>query len=211
MALNQVPAREEDGAGRAGHDLLSAAKAHPFVARAAARTRLPRVLIDGHCRILWASTHAAELLRPPLPLVVSDGHLCVTVGGERGRAWSAFVESIVLHEQSHFIPGESSASWVLVRAWEDQHEGKRAVFVECSPSIPLQDVESSGLATEFGLTRGECSVLDQFAQLRRPDEIAEELGVSLSTVRSHLKPVHTKLGVNSSVHLLRITRAYTDR
>ena len=44
----------------------------------------------------------------------------------------------------------------------------------------------------------------------KPNQIAERLNISVSTVRSHLKQIHTKMSVNSSVHLLRITRAYTD-
>ena len=53
-------------------------------------------------------------------------------------------------------------------------------------------------------------MLDEFARLARPSQIAERLNISLSTVRSHLKQIHTKMSVSSAVHLLRVTRAYTD-
>jgi len=66
------------------------------------------------------------------------------------------------------------------------------------------------MAKDFGLTKSECAVLDSFAHLKKPEQIAEQLNIAVSTVRSHLKQIHTKMSVNSSIQLLRITRAYTD-
>lgn len=191
--------------------LLGDQRVDAILLTAARRVCRPRLLIDGNCKVLWASRTAAATLQPPLPLIMKDGELCTTTGGERGRAWADFIDNIGETEASHFIVGSKPACWILVRAWADRHEGRRIVFLECSPSLPLKDVESSGLAAEFSLTRAESSVLNLFARMMTPSEIANALGVSLSTVRSHLKQIHTKTSVNSSVHLFRIARAYCDR
>jgi DNA-binding CsgD family transcriptional regulator len=51
-------------------------------------------------------------------------------------------------------------------------------------------------------------VLKEFAELNSPKQIARDLGVSLSTVRSHLKQIHAKAAVTTSLQLLRLTHTF---
>ena len=80
--------------------------------------------------------------------------------------------------------------------------------VLASPSLPLQDIVACGLARELNLTNAEIRVLKEFAELNSPKQIARDLGVSLSTVRSHLKQIHAKAAVTTSLQLLRLTHSY---
>ena len=80
--------------------------------------------------------------------------------------------------------------------------------VLASPSLPLQDIVECGLARELKLTQAEIRVLKEFAELNSPKQIARDLGVSLSTVRSHLKQIHAKASVTTSLQLLRLTHTY---
>ena len=180
-----------------------------FAERARAADSCPRVLIDGHCNILWLSAEAERLLQPPLPLWVKGGRLHARpASGE--KAWRTFVENVGEDGERLLLTGGEPDAWVLLRGWSQQLGEQRVVFLKCSPSCPLGDVTSSGLALDFGLTRSECAVLDEFARLAKPSQIAQRLNISISTVRSHLKQIHTKMAVNSSVQLIGITRAYTD-
>lgn len=178
-----------------------------FLRRFAAEDRTPKLLIDSHCRVLWASHRAEDLLQPPLPLWIEDG----IIRAKAGSPWPAFVENLTELEDRLLLGGETPCSWVLVRGWAEWRNEQRLVFLRCTPSWPLRSVEESGMAADFGLTKAEAAVLDQFARLQKPHQIAEHLRISISTVRSHLKQIHVKLSVNSSVHLLRITRAYSDK
>ncbi len=180
-----------------------------FARRARAVDRSPRLLVDGHCNILWQTPDAERLLRPPLPLWVGGGKVHGS-GGSGNRTWASFIENLGEVGDRLLITGRSAGTWVLVRGWAARFDDHRLVFLKCALSWPLRDVASSGLARAFGLTRSECAVLDEFARLAKPNEIAERLDISVSTVRSHLKQIHTKVSVNSSVQLMRITRAYTD-
>jgi DNA-binding CsgD family transcriptional regulator len=74
--------------------------------------------------------------------------------------------------------------------------------------VPLLDIVGSGLARELKLTNAESRVLKEFAELNSPKRIASDLGVSLSTVRSHLKQIHAKASVTTSMQLLRLTHAF---
>jgi len=179
-----------------------------FARRARAADRSPRLLIDTHCNVLWQTQDSARLLQPPLPVWLRGGKVHAA-GSSGGGTWSSFIDNLGEDGERLLISGKASA-WVLVRGWAARFGDRRLVFLKCALSWPLRDVASSGLARDFGLTRSECAVLDAFARLAKPSEIAEQLEVSLSTVRSHLKQIHTKMSVNSSVQLMRITRAYTD-
>lgn len=174
---------------------------------ASAVDRNPRVMIDGHCNVLWQTPHAERLLRPPLPLWIEGGkaHASGSVS-----SWPAFVENLGEEGGRLLLTGKVPGSWVLVRGWAARFGEHRLVFLKCAMSWPLRDVVSCGLAKDFGLTKSECAVLDEFARLAKPHEIADRLEISVSTVRSHLKQIHTKMSVNSSVQLMRLTRAYTD-
>jgi DNA-binding CsgD family transcriptional regulator len=94
-----------------------------------------------------------------------------------------------------------------VRAWKPL-QWDRAVCVMATPSLAQEDVVGSGLARELNLTNAEARVLREFAELNSPKQIACNLGVSLSTVRSHLKQIHAKAAVTTSMQLLRLTHTF---
>ena len=169
----------------------------------------PKVLIDNECKVLWQSPNAARLLRAPMPVSIADGRLRAN-GEYGGNGWATFLENLDEAGHRHLVTGKAPDNWALLRCWARRFGDQRLIFMKCVISWPFQDVASSGLAADFGLTRTECIVLDEFARLRKPEQIAEKLKVSLSTVRSHLKQIHTKMAVNSNIQLLRIIRAYTD-
>lgn len=189
-------------------DVLTGAVEH-FMRRATTADRSPRVLIDTRCNVLWQSPDAGRLLQPPMPLWLKGGRVHAT-GHSGVRTWSSFVDEIGEEGGRLLLTGKRAGTWVLLRGWAEWFGANRLIFLKCAMSWPFRDVASSGLAQDFGLTRSECAVLDEFARLAKPSQIAERLGISVSTVRSHLKQIHTKMSVNSGVHLLRITRAYTD-
>jgi len=200
----------EAGAGSDAHrSPVSAAVVQHFLRQCFAEDRRPKLLIDSHCNVLWCSEDSERLLQAPLPLSIEDGKLCAA-GNSASGAWPLFIENLGSKSRRLLLTGAQATHWILVRGWAERHGEHRLVFLSCELSTPLRGVTSSGLAADFGLTRSECAVLDEFATLTKPALIAQRLNVSLSTVRSHLKQIHTKLSVNSSIQLLRITRAYCD-
>jgi DNA-binding CsgD family transcriptional regulator len=97
--------------------------------------------------------------------------------------------------------------WALLEAWQLPLR-HRAIGLVCTLSTPVRGVAESGLAEDLNLTRAETNVLDLFAKLRTPSQISEALGVSVATVRSHLKQIYSKAEVESAVQLLRLTGGY---
>src|SRR5690606_1099531 len=150
-------------------DTLAAALEH-FARRTATIDHSPRIVIDGHCNVLWQSPQAERLLRPPLPLWIRAGKLHAD-GGATNKAWPSFVENVGGEGERLLLTGRNGGSWVLVRGWGEWHGEQRLVFIKCALSLPLRTVASSGLSKDFGLTRSECAVLDDFATLAKPDQI----------------------------------------
>jgi len=165
----------------------------------------PKIVVDDGQRVLWSSDDACWLLERPMPLHIRDGRLIVDDALQPG--FIEFLRDAGPEVQRKLLRGKGQRQWTLLRAWRPQH-WQRAVCLLASPSRPLVDIVASGLAGELNLTKAEVRVLKEFAELNPPKQIARDLGVSLSTVRSHLKQIHAKAAVTTSLQLLRLTHTY---
>lgn len=166
----------------------------------------PRVVIDRDRRVLWRSENAEKLLSPPVPLRLSDGRL-TTDAVTTSNALADFIDAVGVDCSSMLLRGESRRHWAMVLAWSPQGRPDEVCLL-LNLSIPHRDVEQSGLARTLKLTATETRVLDRFARLSTPREIADQMHISLSTVRSHLKQIHSKAGVESAVQLTQLVRGY---
>ena len=71
-------------------------------------------------------------------------------------------------------------------------------------SLPeIQGPRLAALRDRYALTAAECRVLTEMAEGHTPAEAARRLGLSVHTVRSHLKGIFPKLGVHSQAALVR--------
>lgn len=76
------------------------------------------------------------------------------------------------------------------------------VLVASGPAHPRAP-SSHGLTKLYGLTPAEARVASLLALELSPGEIAEELDVGLSTIRTHLKAIRAKLFAESQTDLIR--------
>jgi DNA-binding CsgD family transcriptional regulator len=166
----------------------------------------PKLVVDYDRTVLWCCENTPRLLDGPMPLCIRKGKLLVDDDELRGE-FVDFLHNAGPAISRKLIRGKAKRHWAMLRAWKPAH-WDRAVCVLASPSLPLQDIVGSGLAGELKLTNAEARVLKEFAELNSPKQIARDLGVSLSTVRSHLKQIHAKASVTTSLQLLRLTHTF---
>ncbi len=166
----------------------------------------PKIVVDYDQRVPWSCDMAPRLLDGPMPLCIRKDKLVVD-DEELRQDFTEFLRDVGPDVQRKLIRGKSKRHWAVLRVWRPEH-WDRAVCVLASPSLPFGDIERSGLARELKLTNAEVRVLRRFAELNPPKQIARELGVSLSTVRSHLKQIHAKAAVTTSLQLLRLTHSF---
>jgi DNA-binding CsgD family transcriptional regulator len=193
-------------ASRASAEAMAEECRTEFAAAFDAFDTRPRIVVDYEQRVLWSCDHAARLLDGPMPLCIRKGKLTVDDEELRGE-FVEFLHTLGPEIQRKLIRGKAKRHWAMLRGWKPAHwDG--AVCILASPSLPLLDIVGSGLAGELKLTQAEVRVLSAFAELNSPKQIARELGVSLSTVRSHLKQIHAKASVTTSLQLLRLTHTF---
>jgi DNA-binding CsgD family transcriptional regulator len=77
-----------------------------------------------------------------------------------------------------------------------------AVFVQDPMTAPLNPGE--GFAKLYGLTPAELRILMAIAVGNGPQEAANILGISLSTVKSHLQHIFNKTGTNRQADLMQL-------
>ena len=166
----------------------------------------PMLAVDRNFSVLWQCDRTDRLLDSPLPLCVRDGKLVLEDELGPGR-FKHFLNSLDDVPRRFLVRGRNTTHWVILNAWRHP-EFANEIFLICNLSIPHCRVEASGMASDFSLTRAETSVLALFARLMSPKEIASDLGVSLSTVRSHIKQIYAKTGVQTGVQLTQLVHAY---
>src|SRR5690606_32565311 len=189
---------------------LNQAASHPDLSKAIfeglmGHYKIPIAVIDQTGALYWMSPTARDLLRSPWPVRVAGGKLKFQDGCS-GTEPMELLSTLDEGRKHLFISDEATGEWLLMGVWMQHFKGKRLYVLSFRPSRPLLTCKESGLAEEFKLTRSECEIVDRFANLQSPAEIAEDLGVTVATVRSHLKRTHAKMGVSSSRSLLQIIR-----
>lgn len=99
---------------------------------------------------------------------------------------------------------------MIITGWTRQLAEEQVLITTYRLAHPSRRAAQSGLAEQFRLTPAQCAVLDLFAHMLPPRDIAEALGLTVHTVRSHFKTIHAKMGVRSSMQLLQLVRAFCD-
>ncbi|KHK93338.1 hypothetical protein LK12_03280 [Novosphingobium malaysiense] len=167
-----------------------------------------RLVVNDERQVLWASEVALALLEPQFPVVIADGALCF----ERANdpvACQEWLHSVGRKPSRFLVSGAQEDWWVVMNAWRGRLHADTAIYAEFILSHPPYRSSTSGMSKQFGLTPAECDVIDALVRLETPTKIADRLGVSINTVRTHIRRLYGKLGVNTQVQLIRIATAFS--
>jgi DNA-binding CsgD family transcriptional regulator len=152
----------------------------------------------------------AECLR--LDLIVADGELRPQLATCRGKQLLGALEPGVFTRLVRQLDGvltrDGSAigriggelgEGIEVTALRFQDVVVVVLLGSTYPRAPLEE----GLRTLYQLTPAEARVACALALDKSPGGIAEQFGISMSTVRTHLKVIRSKLGASSQTDLIR--------
>lgn len=150
------------------------------------------LMVDKH----GLKSHTRETTSSLHELIVSAIH-------PDGRAGLAAIDTISLERPS----GQPDLAVTVARlpsAGRFLGSGRRvaAIYIT-NPKIPF-DLDASKLRRLYELTPAEARLAALLAQGSRLEEAAADLGVSLNTVRTHLKRIFSKTGTDRQAELVRL-------
>ena len=167
----------------------------------------PRAIVARDRAIVWCNPAARRLLSGSSPLIIRRNHLCAARGVDIEPV-DAFLAETGAETARYQVLDAQSERFILLTAWSETVEGAQVSFIEFGMRELPFDCQESGMARAFGLTKAECRVIDAMAVMEPPARIAERLGVSIHTIRTHIRRIYGKLSVRSQIQFLRLTMAY---
>ena len=197
------------------HALASAGALGASLEGLLATTRSGVIQLDWRGRILAANDRALNLLRTGDPLIDTDGLLsarspeddaelqrlltrALSPYGGRGSAGSmtvrrsAALKPLVLHV--HPVGGKDTE----YRAWP-----VAALMLVMDPGNETH-IDRHLVAATLGLTPMESLVATRLAEGKTVGEIASATGRKVNTIRTHVRHIFTKHGINRQVDLVRL-------
>ncbi|UCH74561.1 MAG: PAS domain S-box protein [Rhodospirillales bacterium] len=173
-------------------------------------------LVDRDCRLLLANRSATRLLDAGDGLTNSHGRIGATrrhqmeelrdlvdracTAQEQGSAEATFAGVMTIDRGEDVRPLSIMVAPVQLSAEAEGDSQVAAIFIrdlEVRQSVP-PDV----LATLFGLTPAEARVVVELVKGKRPQEVADDLSVSLNTVRNQLKQIFSKTNTGRQSELI---------
>ncbi len=178
-------------------------------------------LLDGDLRLLYVNAAAECALEAGRGLVQRFGRLSATAPHLQralqdharrltDRSEDLRIGSLILRD------AEGEPAWRLTLApavGTSAHGlavGTRMIALIDDLSRTPDGPGAETLTAWFGLTPAEARVAALSARALRPAEIAATIGVSINTVKTHLKVVHARLGVHSQAGLVRTVLTLRD-
>lgn len=183
---------------------IAAGKRHIAVATAAlacldAHFR-PMVIVDTSLRLLWANQRASDLFRETAE-IDDRGDALTLENQERHEQLAGLIKRSSADLITYCMPLSSGAGHLLFRARR----------LDCGESVlfglQITRTDSDGhdiycdLDQAFGLTAAEHRVLLSLLSGNDADRLTRELGVSIETVRTHIRNIYAKMEVNSRERL----------
>lgn len=172
------------------------------------RMRSGLILCDGHARVQWMNQRAQSLLRLPVALQLRAGVLCVA-GADDARLRGHIAELAAGAGGNRYLTVGAGAHCLhlALQASEAARADARApgsVLLAVTQAAAELPVPAAAIASLFGLTRAEASLVAGLVAGSSLEQYAQRRGVGLGTVRGQLKQVQAKTGATRQAELVRL-------
>ena len=158
-----------------------------------------RRLID-EGRLLRARRDRLHATEADADRAIGDGMRAIASGGpiDAQGVTVTLEEAPEARWIAHLLPLADSAR----RSVGQRHQAVAALFVRNSRAPDWMPLEA--LAKRYQLTASEIRVVDAALRVSTQDAIAEALGISISTVKTHLNHVYRKCAVKNQAGLIKL-------
>lgn len=181
---------------------------------AAALNRLPMgvIICDAKATVTFCNTHADDFIGLRDGLNVDHGKTLRLARSDETQELHNLISVAAQNRTSAREGGALSVtrpsyarafSLLIVPLTQDQHAGAQgAVAIFVTDPERYNEPPTAILARLYGLTDAEARLLQALIVGKKLETVAEENGVSLNTVRSHLKQVFRKTDTNRQPELV---------
>ena len=178
------------------------------------------ILVNSESRLLMANRSASRILESGHGLIVVDGRVaatskscaeqlrglvedaCGTGGGD-----SKVAASVMIIERGDVVRPLSVMVAPLQLTQSGEGSPVAAIFIRDLEA--RQTVAPEILTKLFGLTPAEARVAVELVKGKRPQEVADDLSVSLNTVRNQLKQIFSKTSTGRQSELISLVLSST--
>jgi DNA-binding CsgD family transcriptional regulator len=133
---------------------------------------------------------ALQALRGAAPLQLSGGRLCPADPGDRDALCAALADALHGRRTLLTLGGGDQALSVAVVPIDDGQQALALLVLNKPQSCTALSLDFYARAN--GLTNAETTVLACLSQGVKPKDIAQQLGVAISTVRSQIASIRAK-------------------
>jgi DNA-binding CsgD family transcriptional regulator len=155
-----------------------------------------RVLVDDALRVHWMNPAAENLMKGFHSILVRNGHIR-TRENRFDRQLRELIDCAPMQAPTCCMHDTKTGELLVVTAVRLSAPSDDMVgltLLRANEDFPFQ---LTGLHAAFGITQTEGRVAYRLMCGRTAEEAAQDLGVSLETVRTHIKRAYAKLGVSS--------------
>jgi DNA-binding CsgD family transcriptional regulator len=156
-----------------------------------------RVILDDRLEVSWCNHAADAEFKLKRDLLIRDGMLAAANRSNQARL-AEFVKSCGNEVRGLFFGCSDGNADLIFRGQELNRGGaRRFIGVRFFRSDSRNAVQHLALDQVFKLTKSEHRVLLEMLEGCTADQVAQKLGVSVETTRSHIRNLYVKLGVTS--------------
>lgn len=158
-----------------------------------------RILVDKHLTAHWVNSSAATLMNTSHSVVHRNGRILARDRRVDGEL-RTFVERATREVSAQCLSDPGTGEQVVMTAIRLPSPWEHLVGMTLQRASDDCSVRLANLEQALGLTRTEARVAHHLFCGRTAEETAEDLQVSLDTIRTHIKRTYAKLGVSSREH-----------
>jgi DNA-binding CsgD family transcriptional regulator len=180
---------------------------NPYFSNWAEQYSIPCMILAEDLGLLWSNSAADGILAAAKDFQLTNGALAC-VDKVQGQAFRGFLATVGQTPEAWIYCQNDTASQ-MVRAESLSPEGMpSAVALMIYPIDRAGRYFWSDFHKVFGLTRAETIIVKRIIGGEPADTIAEELSITLETVRTHVRRVYAKLAVNNREQLFSKVSAF---
>lgn len=163
----------------------------------------PLALLSPDQRLIWANGPARAVFATGAPLAVREGVL-TAADKTQAQVLRGFLDGVGESGDVRIIKSEGGVPMIVRAQRVRAFDGSQAIAISLFSTEPAQRYVWTNFGETFRLTRAEVEVAKRILEGMTADGAAEDLSVSVETVRTHIRSLYGKLSINSRERLFAV-------